>query len=235
MNYMEKEAYEKMFRKIVNELMITIIESISMIDDVNDNSPQLEKNEINKPLMIIGPSAVGKDTMINRLKAKFPEVIYKLPSYTTRAKREGEIDGVDYFFVTKEEFNKMGNLGMLFGIQEYNQNYYASNKDKLEEDLQNKDKVIILNYNIETANGVKDELDFNYVAILPPYEDALRERLIKRKTKAEEIEKRMKKSIKEIQLINEADYINYRLVNDVEEEAYNKLEKHLKEIYPQLK
>ena len=72
------------------------------------------------------------------------------------------------------------------------------------------------------------------MAILPPSESALRERLIKRGTKDEEIEKRMKKSIKEIQLINEANYINYRMVNDVEEEAYNKLESHLKEIYPQL-
>ena len=92
----------------------------------------------------------------------------------------------------------------------------------------------MLNYNINTANDVKDQIPFNYVAILPPSEAALKERLIKRKTKAEEIEKRMDNSIKEIQLINEANYIKYRLVNDKEEEAFNKLEKHLKEIYPQL-
>ena len=188
----------------------------------------------NKPLMILGPSAVGKETMINRLQAKFPQIIYKLPSYTTRPMRNGEVEGVDYYFVTKEEFFKLKNEGKLFGIQEYNNNFYASNKSKLEEALENKAKVIILNYNIETANAVKDDLDFNYVAILPPSESALRERLIKRGTKDEEIEKRMEKSIKEIQLINEANYINYRLVNDIEEEAYNKLESHLKEIYPQL-
>ena len=124
--------------------------------------------------------------------------------------------------------------GMLLGIQEYNNNYYASNKKKLEEALADKKKIIILNYNIETANAVKDDIDFNFVALLPPSEDELRRRLIKRKTKAEEIEKRMANSIREIQLINEANYINYRLVNDYEERAFNKLESHLKEIYPQL-
>ena len=81
---------------------------------------------------------------------------------------------------------------------------------------------------------MRDKIPFNCVAILPPSESALKERLIKRKTKAEEIEKRMEYSIKEIQLINDANYINYRLVNDKEEEAFNKLEKYLKETYPQL-
>jgi guanylate kinase len=187
-----------------------------------------------KPLMVIGPSAVGKDTMINRLKNKYPNVIYKLPSYTTRPMRSGETDGVDYFFVTKEKFFQLKNKGELFGIQEYNNNWYASNKKRLEESLKNKSKIIVLNYNINTANEVRDKIPFNYVAILPPCEAALRERLIKRKTKAEEIEKRMDNSIKEIQLINEANYIKYRLVNDKEDEAYNKLEKHLKKIYSQL-
>ena len=234
MSYMEEEVYMKMYRKVVSEYISQMIESIEVSDEVNEDSTESSKDNSNKPLMIVGPSAVGKDTMINRLKAKFPKVIYKLPSYTTRPKRNGEIDGVDYYFVTKEEFFKFKNEGKLFGIQEYNNNFYASNQSKLEEALENKAKVVILNYNIETANAVKDDLDFNYVAILPPSESALRERLIKRGTKDEEIEKRMKKSIKEIQLINEANYINYRMVNDVEEEAYNKLESHLKEIYPQL-
>ena len=215
--------YDKIYRRLSNLILVALA-----------LAEQETNNKSNKPLMIIGPSAVGKDTMINRLKRKYPGVIYKLPSYTTRPKREGETDGVDYYFVTKEEFSQLKSEGKLFGIQEYNNNWYASNKTRLEQALRNKKKIIVLNYNINTANAVKDEIPFNYVAILPPSEAALRERLIKRKTKAEEIENRMKNSIREIQLINEANYINYRLVNDIEEEAFNKLEKHLKKIYPQL-
>lgn len=220
------EIYEKMYRNLLNKIMLAL--SI-------DNEPESESTmNKNNPLMIIGPSAVGKDTMINRLKNKYPEVIYKLPSYTTRPKREGEIDGKDYYFVTKQEFSELKNNGKLFGIQKYNDNWYASNKSKLNEALENKNKIVILNYNINTANAVKNEINFNYVAILPPSESALRERLKKRKTKAEEIEKRMSNSITEIQLINEANYIDFRLVNDIEEIAFRKLNVHLKKIYPQL-
>ena len=216
----------KLIRRLINE-MDTALKALNLAKEA--------KKAKKKPLIILGPSAVGKDTMINRLKKNFPEVINKLPSYTTRTKRKNEKEGIDYYFVTKEEFLKMKNEGKLIGIQEYNNNYYASNKDKLNEALKNKDKVVVLNYNIETVKSVKDELEFNSVAILPPCENELRKRLIKRGTKVEEIEKRMACSIKEIQLINEANYIDFRLVNDEEEKAYQKLLMHLKEKYPQFR
>ncbi len=227
----EIEMLEKV--KVVRNLSNLMAVALAL-EQVPQPKPQPKQSECSKPLMIIGPSAVGKDTMINRLKAKYPNVIYKLPSYTTRPRREGEVDGMDYYFVTKEEFFKLRDNGELFGIQEYNNNWYASNKKRLEESLENKEKITILNYNIETANDVKDEIPFYFVAVLPPSEKALKERLIKRKTKAEEIERRMENSIREIQLIHKASYIDFRMVNDKEDEAYNKLEKKLKEIYPQL-
>ena len=186
-----------------------------------------------KPLMILGPSGVGKDTMINMLKDKYPNVFFKLPSYTTRAKRPGETEGVDYFFVSEEEFKKMESQGKLFGFQKYNNNYYASNRSKLRELIDTGDKIIILNYNIETANCVKNEFDFNYVAILPPSEGELKNRLINRGTKPEEIEKRMENSIREINLINEANYIQFRVVNNEINECFTKLDNHIKELYPQ--
>ena len=193
----------------------------------------LQSNENKKPLLILGPSGVGKDTLINMLKEIYPNIFFKLPSYTTRAKRPGEIEGVDYFFVSKEEFKIMESHGKLFGIQKYNNNFYASNKSKLRELIDNGDKIIILNYNIETANCVKNEFDFNYVAILPPSEDELRNRLINRGTNPEEIENRMKNSIREINLINEANYIQFRVVNNDINTCFTKLENHIKELYPQ--
>lgn len=220
-------SYEKIYKNYIMDVVLSIISQ-------SQEQAKASRDEVRKPLMILGPSAVGKDTMINRLKAKYPGVIYKLPSYTTRPMRNGEVEGVDYFFVTKEQFQSMREEGSLFGVQEYNHNFYASNKNKLKEVMADKSKVIILNYNIETANSVKDDFDFNYVAILPPSEGELRNRLIKRGTKAEEITNRMRNSIREIQLINEANYIQYRLVNDDEERAFNKLDEHLRELYPAL-
>ena len=194
---------------------------------------KLNSNENKKPLLILGPSGVGKDTLINMLKEIYPNIFFKLPSYTTRAKRPGEIEGVDYFFVSEEEFKTMESQGKLFGIQKYNNNFYASNKSKLRELIDNGDKIIILNYNIETANCVKNEFDFNYVAILAPSEDELRNRLINRGTNPEEIENRMKNSIREINLINEANYIQFRVVNNDINTCFTKLENHIKELYPQ--
>ena len=166
------------------------------------------------------------------LLEKYPEKFYKLPSYTTRKIRKGEINGKDYFFITKEEFKAMKDENKLFGIQEYNGNFYASNKSKLNELIKKGDKIIILNYNIETANAIKDEFDFNYIAILPPCENELRNRLKKRGTKPEEMEKRMKNSLKEMKLINEANYIQFRVVNDDKNICFTKVEKHIKELYP---
>ena len=194
---------------------------------------KLNSNENKKPLLILGPSGVGKDTLINMLKEIYPNIFFKLPSYTTRAKRTGEIEGVDYFFVSEEDFKIMESQGKLFGIQKYNNNFYASNKSKLRELIDNGDKIIILNYNIETANCVKNEFDFNYVAILSPSEDELRNRLINRGTNPEEIENRMKNSIREINLINEANYIQFRVVNNDINACFTKLENHIKKLYPQ--
>lgn len=216
--------------KTIPSLFIKMMISISHILDLKKNEKSF-KNEFKRSLVILGPSAVGKDTLINRLIKKYPEIIYKLPSYTTRKKRDNEIDGKDYFFITREEYFKMEKEENLFGKQEYNNNFYASNKKKLDEVRKDKSKIIVLNYNIETSNSIKNKSDFYFVALLPPSEEALKERLIKRNTKCDEIEKRMEKSKKELKLIEEAKYINFRITNDIEDEAFNKLENYIKNVY----
>jgi guanylate kinase len=202
----------------------------TLTDIISQISIQTENNK--KPLIILGPSGVGKDTIINMLLNKYPKIFYKLVSFTTRKIREGEKEGIDYFYITKEKFQEKKNENKLIGIQEYNDNFYASDKSKLEELMNKGEKIIILNYNIETANKVKDELDFNCIAILPPSEDELRNRLKHRGTKPEELEKRMKNSLKEMKLINEANYIQFRVVNDEKDICFKKIENHIKKLYP---
>ena len=202
----------------------------TLTDIISQISIQTENNK--KPLIILGPSGVGKDTIINMFLKKYPEIFYKLISFTTRKIRKGEKEGIDYFYITKEKFQEKKNENKLIGIQEYNDNFYASDKSKLEELMNKGEKIIILNYNIETANKVKDELDFNCIAILPPSEDELRNRLKHRGTKPEEMEKRMKNSLKEMKLINEANYIQFRVVNDEKDICSKKIENHIKKLYP---
>jgi len=128
----------------------------------------------------------------------------------------------------------MESNGQLFGIQVYNNNFYASDKTKLRDLVNKSHQIIILNYNIETANRIKNEFDFNFVAILPPSEGELRKRLINRGTKPEEIENRMSNSLRERNLIYEANYIDFRVVNDDVNKCLLKLEKCLKEFYPEI-
>ena len=222
------EGLLKLYRRILNEM----IQSFQNLNTEMRNHSDNNRNN-NKPLMIVGPSAVGKHSLLNKLKEKYPDIIYNIPLYTTRPKRTNEIEGVDFFFITKEEFLEKKNRNDLFGVQEYNNEYYALSRNKLKE-AANNNKIIIMSNNIITANEIKDELDFNYVAILPPCEGELRNRLINRGINKEEVEKMMSKSIKEIQLINEANYIKFRFVNDNEERVINKLEKHLKDVYSHL-
>ena len=213
-------------KKLV-EIILSILNFIlgSIINNIN------KKTKTNT-LVFLGPSGVGKDTIINMLIKKYPKIFYKLISFTTRKIRKEEKEGVDYFYITKDKFEEMKNENQLFGILEYNDNSYASNKSELEKLINKGEKIIILNYNIETANKVKDDFDFNFIALLPPNEKELRHRLEKRGTKPEEMEKRMKTSIKEIKLINEANYIQSRFINDEINECFTKVENHIKKLYP---
>jgi guanylate kinase len=214
-----------------NDLIILDTNVMNILNDTISHI-SIESNNNKKPLLILGPSGVGKDTIINMLLDKYPEIFYKLPSYTTRDIRKGEIDGKDYFFITKEEFKVLKDENKLFGIQEYNNNFYASNKSKLNELIKKGDKIIILNYNIETVNRVKDEFDFNYIAILPPCDDELRNRLKNRGTKPEELEKRMDNSLREKNSIIEANYIKIRVINDEKNKCFRKIEDEIKKLYP---
>jgi guanylate kinase len=214
-----------------NDKVIFDKDEMNALTDIISQLSIQTKNK-KKPLIILGPSGVGKDTIINMFLKKYPEIFYKLISFTTRKIREGEKEGIDYFYITKEKFQEKKNENKLIGIQEYNDNFYASDKSKLEELMNKGEKIIILNYNIETANKVKDELDFNCIAILPPSEDELRNRLKHRGTKPEEMEKRMKNSLKEMKLINEANYIQFRVVNDEKDICFKKIENHIKKLYP---
>ena len=216
------ELFQRMLSNFIQNLQQVLIEIIN------------RRQQAAKPLVILGPCGAGKETMIKKLKMKYPKLFVKLPSYTTRSRKDGEKNEEDFYFITKEEFDKKKNEGKLFGIQEYNNNYYATNKDILEEFVALNDKIIISNYHIETANYINRDGNFNYIALLPPCEAELQRRLVKKKIKPEDIDKRMKSSINEIMLINEANYINFRIVNDNEIECFIKLESYIKDLYPNI-
>ena len=182
----------------------------------------IKKKETGLLVVISGPSGAGKGTICQKLISRNKNVNLSI-SMTTRNAREGEIDGVNYYFVSKEEFEKRIEEGKFLEYAiVHNEKYYGTPKDKVEEMLK-QGKDVILEIDIQGAlkinNLVKEAV---FIFIMPPNMKILKERLIKRNTETkEQIIERFTKAYTEI---NEVSKYNYVVINDEVEEAVKKIE-----------
>ena len=163
-------------------------------------------------VVISGPSGVGKGT-VRKALFNLPKhnLVYSV-SMTTREKREGEVDGVDYYFVSKDEFIKRRKEGKFLETAEFVGNYYGTPLDKVNEQLDAGNEVV-LEIEVEGAIQVKRKVpDCVMIFIVPPGKQALYDRLKRRGTESEEvIEERITKANREFKLAHLYDYI---VVND---------------------
>jgi len=170
-------------------------------------------------IVVSGPSGAGKDTIINEVMKKESTNAWISISMTSRDPRGSEENGVDYFFVTREEFERNIEKGNLLEYAEYNGNYYGTPKHKIDEYL-NKGIDVILIIEIQGALQIK-ELIPEALFIMPPSMEELKMRLVNRGTDSEEkIIGRFKTAYQEI---NEVTKYNYVVVNDRIENAVNKV------------
>ena len=182
----------------------------------------IKKKETGTLVVISGPSGAGKGTICQKLISRNKNVSLSI-SMTTRNAREGEKDGVNYYFVSKEEFEKRIEEGKFLEYAiVHNEKYYGTPKDKVEEMLK-QGKDVILEIDIQGAlkinNLVKEAV---FIFIMPPNMKVLKERLIKRNTETkEQIIERFTKAYTEI---NEVSKYNYVVINDEVEEAVKKIE-----------
>ena len=163
-------------------------------------------------VVISGPSGVGKGT-VRKALFNMPKhnLVYSV-SMTTREKREGEVDGVDYYFVSKEEFTKRRKEGKFLETAEFVGNYYGTPLDKVNEQLDMGHEVV-LEIEVVGAIQVKRKVpDCVMIFIVPPGKQALYDRLKRRGTESDEvIEERITKANREFKLAHLYDYI---VVND---------------------
>lgn len=165
--------------------------------------------------VISGFSGAGKGTIMKKLIAEYP--YFLSTSATTRAPREGERDGVEYYFHTREEFEQMIAGGELIEWAEYVGNYYGTPKKAVEQQLAEGKNVLL---EIEMQGGMLVKKQFPeavMIFIAPPSAEILKERLIGRKTESEEeISRRLKRAAEETIYMDKYEYI---VINDKLEEA----------------
>ena len=167
-------------------------------------------------LVASGPSGAGKGTICGILREKLPELAYSV-SVTTRAPREGEVDGRDYFFKTVEEVKNMIFRGELLEYAQVYGNYYGTPKPYVM-NLLNEGRDVLLEIDIQGALQIKKVFpDGVFVFVTPPSLEELRARIYKRgKDEPAVIEKRLKEAGSELKYASKYDYI---IVNDVAEKA----------------
>lgn len=183
-------------------------------------------------IVVSGFSGAGKGTIIKELRKKYD---YELSiSATTRNPRKGDVDGVDYFFKTRDEFEEMIQKDKLIEWAEYVGNYYGTPREYVEQQLE-AGKDVLLEIEMQGGMLVKEQYpDAMLLFITPPSAEILKKRLTGRGTETEEeIERRMNRAAEEADYMEKYDYI---LVNDSLDEAVEELHhlirsKHHKTVY----
>lgn len=171
--------------------------------------------------VLSGPSGVGKGTVRKALFQRDTNLKYSI-SMTTRKMRAGEQEGVDYFFRTKEEFERMIDEGRMLEYAEYVGNYYGTPKQYVEEMIELGHDVF-LEIEVQGALQVKKNYPQGvFIFLIPPSLEELKNRIIERGTETEDlIMNRLTEARNEIEMMDKYDYV---VVNDNIEEAVNRVQ-----------
>lgn len=171
-------------------------------------------------LVVSGPSGVGKGTICKEYLSKYDDCALSV-SATTRSPRDGEVDGVSYFFLSHDEFREKIDEGGFLEHAVFCDNYYGTPKDAVMEKLE-EGKNVILEIEVQGALQVRSHYpEAVFVFVIPPSVEILEERLRGRGTETDEvIKQRLERAKAEFKYI---DKYNYVLVNDTVSEAVCRL------------
>lgn len=177
-------------------------------------------------IILSAPSGAGKTTLCQRLVSEFPNSLVLSISCTTRVKRGPEKNGVDYFFISEEEFEKKIKSGSFAEWAKVHQCYYGTPREFIETSLKD-GKHVVLDIDVQGARTLKKKFSKEAVSffIKTPDLKTLETRLRARGTESEEkVQKRMRTATEEMKQIGDFDYV---VVNDNLDRAYQELKQHL--------
>lgn len=181
-----------------------------------------------KLIIIVAPSGTGKSTLIKKLREKF-SFLYWSVSTTTRPIRKNEVQGVDYFFTTEDEFKKGIEKNEFIEWAKVHGNYYGTSKAFVEQGLES-GKILLFDLDVQGTDAMIKVFskDARVIFVAPPSLDVLEQRLRARGTENEEnIQRRNKNAIEEIKRRNDFEFL---VVNDNFEQALNDLSSIISEI-----
>lgn len=170
------------------------------------------------PVVVSGPSGVGKGTIIKRLLERTEKTVLSI-SMTTRPPRPGEEEGVNYFFVSKQQFEEHIRHGALLEWAKVYENYYGTPKENLEAHFRQGNDVIV---EIDVQGAASAKMHYKnglFIYILPPSIDVLKQRLYSRaKGEGDDLNHRLSQAKQEMQFL---DLYDYAVINDDLDKAVN--------------
>lgn len=177
--------------------------------------------ETGRLIVLTGPSGVGKGTLLRSLLQRHPELYFSI-SVTTRSPRTGEIDGKDYYFISRSDFEQMVKAGKFLEWAEYAGNYYGTPRKQVEEHIARGESVI-LEIELEGARQIgKTFPDALRIFILPPSLPELEHRIRRRGTDSEDaIARRLERAGEELAAATEFDI---QIINDDLENTIHRIE-----------
>jgi len=174
-------------------------------------------------IVLSSPSGAGKTTITKKLSQKYPNIKISI-SHTTRKPRPNEIDGVDYHFVSKEEFEKLIKKNNFYEYAKIFDNYYGTSKNSVNKlHQENYDVVFDIDWQGTKQLSKFKELNLIKIFILPPDKDELKKRLINRNQDNDKVvEKRLKQYESDVRHWFDYDYV---VINNDLESCFRQIEK----------
>ncbi len=172
-------------------------------------------------IVLTGPSGVGKGTLLKALLQRHPELKLSI-SATTRSPREGEVDGVNYYFITRQQFDLMVSEDEFIEWAEFAKNCYGTPRRAVEEQLK-AGEWVILEIELDGARQIRQSFPEAYrIFILPPSIEELESRIRGRGQDSDDaIDRRLQRAKAEIDAANEFDV---QIINDEFDAAVDRLE-----------
>ena len=173
-------------------------------------------------VILSSPSGAGKTTITKKIQQKYQSFKISV-SHTTRKPRPNEVDGIDYHFVTNEEFNKLIKEGQFYEYAKIFDNYYGTNKKNVDELFKKNDIIFDIDWQGNKQLSKFKNLKLIKIYLIPPNKDELKKRLISRnQDSTEEVQRRFKAFDKDIKYWSDYDYI---IINENLENCYKQIEK----------